>query len=152
MGQLALKMPETCPAMEADHLQVTTAPPVLVLVLPASVHAIWSGLERQTWSAGVRQHLEHRPFCAETSESQHPKSPAQACTVTRRSAQPFNACSFTVTEIVKVPCCARAGPLSALSKATEWLQQVRETQALHSHCFCLAVAILECMSACWHPS
>ena len=52
-----------------------------MLVLPASVHATLQEWGQQRWSDEVPQQLEHHPFGAETLVLQHPKSPAQACTV-----------------------------------------------------------------------
>ena len=62
-----------------------TTLPVPMLVLPASVRATLQEWGQQRWSDEVRQQLEHHPFGAETSVLQHPKNPAQACTVMRHS-------------------------------------------------------------------
>lgn len=81
-------------SLHIDILQVMTALSVVVLVLPASAHAVLREWERQTWFAEVHHWLEHRPFCVETSVSQHPRTPAQVCTVIGIAYIASNVCKW----------------------------------------------------------
>lgn len=84
-----------------------TALSALMLVLPASAHAVLREWERQTWFAEVHHWLEHHPFCVGTSVSQHPKTPAHLGTVIGRAYTPAMSASGkqNASEVMNVHTC-----------------------------------------------